>query len=348
MKNIKLLATITGCLFLLTAKAQKEGNIWHFGQGAALDFNSGTATISTPSSMWSFEGSASIADANGNLLFYSNGGGRDPILSGQSSGKIWNRNHEGMYDMGNTEGGGFSSAQSSVIVPRPGVANHYLLFTMEEIEFNVGGSVPGQPQGRGLSYFDVDMSLNGGLGGVASYTGLVLVPSYEGLCAIRHANGSDYWILVHNDTFGLAVFPVNTLGVGTPLFYNTPNGTGGMIKASPNGKWLTCRTGADPQSGVTAVGSAPASSKQLTKSESPFAQPGLFLFIRIDTKMCVEVNTYLQSIVLNPNCTHYSCRFEDMDQERNENNYATRNLNLFEAESFHRHCECSDPSWKLF
>jgi gliding motility-associated-like protein len=240
MKNIKLLATITCCLFLLTAKAQKEGNIWHFGQGAALDFNSGTATISTPSSMWSFEGSASIADANGNLLFYSNGGGRDPILSGQSSGKIWNRNHEVMYDMGNTEGGGFSSAQSSVIVPRPGVANHYLLFTMEEIEFNVGGSVPGQPQGRGLSYFDVDMSLNGGLGGVASYTGLALVPSYEGLCAIRHANGSDYWILAHNDTFGLAVFPVNTLGVGTPLFYNTPDGTGGMIKASPDGKWLTC------------------------------------------------------------------------------------------------------------
>ena len=120
------------------------------------------------------------------------------------------------------------------------------------------------------------------------------------------------------------------------------------VHKTANGKWLTCSTGADPQSGVTAVGSAPASSKQLTKSESPFAQPGLFLFIRIDTKMCVEVNTYLQNIVLNPNCTHYSCRFEDMDQERNENNYATRNLNLFEAESFHRHCECSDPSWKLF
>ncbi len=157
MKQITLLATLAGCLCVLTAQAQKEGNVWHFGQGAALDFNSGTATISTPSSIWTFEGSASIADANGNLLFYSNGGGRDPILSGQESGKIWNRNHEVMYDMGNTEGGGFSSAQSAVIVPKPGVPNHYLLFTMEEVEFDVGGSVPGQPLGRGLSYFENDM-----------------------------------------------------------------------------------------------------------------------------------------------------------------------------------------------
>jgi gliding motility-associated-like protein len=243
MNKIKLLATLGCCLCLLATQAQKEGNVWHFGQGAALDFNSGTATITTPSSMWSFEGSASIADANGNLLFYSNGGGRDPILSGQSSGKIWNRDHQVMYDMGNTEGGGFSSAQSAVILPKPGASNHYLLFTMEEVEFDVGGSVPGQPEGRGLSYFDIDMSLNGGLGGVAAYSGQIFVPSYEGLCAIRHTNGSDYWILIHNDTFGLAVFPVNTLGVGNPQFFNVPNGTGNSIKASPDGKWVTCSNG---------------------------------------------------------------------------------------------------------
>ncbi|HAD11482.1 MAG TPA: hypothetical protein DCF33_03490, partial [Saprospirales bacterium] len=107
-------------------------------------------------------------------------------------------------------GGGFSSAQSAVIVPKPGVPNHYLLFTMEEVEFDVGGSVPGQPLGRGLSYFEIDMLLNAGLGGVVSYSGQILVPSYEGLCAIRHTNGTDYWILVHNDVLGLAVFPVNS------------------------------------------------------------------------------------------------------------------------------------------
>ena len=239
MKKYRLLLTLLCCLLLLAADAQKEGNVWHFGMGAALDFNSGTAAISTPSSMWTFEGCASIADADGNLLFYSNGGGRDPLLSGQSSGKIWNRNHQEMYDMGNTEGGGFSAAQSSVIVPKPGDPNHYYLFTMEEEEFEVGGNVPAQPEGRGLSYFDIDMALNGGLGGVAGYTGIVLAPSYEGLCAVRHSNGSDYWIIVHNDTLGLAVFPVNAAGVGAPVFFNFPGGTGGVIKGSPDGKWLS-------------------------------------------------------------------------------------------------------------
>ncbi len=239
MKKNRFLATLIGCFYLLAAQAQKEGNVWHFGHGAALDFNSGTAVVTTPSSMQTFEGCASIADANGNLLFYTNGGGRDPVLSGQSSGKIWNRNHQVLYDMGNTEGGGFSAAQSSVIIPRPGVPNHYYLFTMEEIEYYVGGAVPSQPQGRGLSYFDVDMGLTGGLGGVASYTGMILTPSYEGLCAVRHTNGSDAWIVVHNDTLGLAVFPVNTAGVGTPILYNLPGGTSGIIKGSPNGKWLT-------------------------------------------------------------------------------------------------------------
>ncbi len=225
---------------LNTAQAQKEGTVWHFGQGAALDFNSGTAVITTPSAMRTFEGSASIADANGNLLFYTNGGGRDPILSGQSSGKIWNRNHQVMYDMGNTEGGGFSAAQSSVIVPKPGASGKYFLFTMEELEFDVGGSVPGQPQGRGLSYFEIDMALNGGLGGVSAYSGMVYTQTYEGLCTVRHANGSDCWILVHQSNgTGLAVFPVTAAGLGIPAFYATGGGSSADIKASPDGQWVS-------------------------------------------------------------------------------------------------------------
>ncbi len=241
-KNIFLTALY--CLYCLIAQAQKEGNVWHFGLGSAVDFNSGTAQVTTPSSMSTFEGSASIADANGQLLFYTNGGGRDPVITGgQSTGKIWNRNHAVMYDMGNTEGGGFSSAQSSVIIPRPGVPNKYYLFTMEEFEFSVGGNVPGQPLGRGLSYFEIDMTLNGGLGGVMSYTPTILVPSYEGLCVVRNSNGSDYWIIVHNGTSGLAVFPVTASGVGSPIFYNTPTATSTIIKATPDGKWLTCTVG---------------------------------------------------------------------------------------------------------
>jgi gliding motility-associated-like protein len=254
MKKKNILITLAFALCLQSIQAQqKEGNIWHFGRGAALDFNSGTAVITTPSSMRTFEGSASIADADGNLLFYTNGGGRDPILSGQSGGQIWNRNHEVMYDMGNTEGGGFSAVQSSVIIPKPGDSQNYYLFTMEEFEFNTGGSVPGQPQGRGLSYFDVDMTLNGGLGGVAAYEASILVPSYEGLCAIRHTNGTDYWIIVHNTGAGLAVFPVNANGVGAPVFFDIQGGTGGFIKGSPDGKWVSVLNYLYPFNATTGV-----------------------------------------------------------------------------------------------
>ena len=66
-------------------------------------------------------------------------------------------------------GGGFSSAQSSVIFEAPGEELMYYVFTMDEIEFNSGASDATnatQPLGRGLSYLKVDMTLNGGLGDV--------------------------------------------------------------------------------------------------------------------------------------------------------------------------------------
>lgn len=244
MKKIFYTFWMVSC-FTMAVSAQKEGNIWHFGFGFALNFNSGAPQLISPSSMQTFEGCASISDGNGDLLFYTNGGGRDPIQSGQSSGKIWNRNHAVMYDMGNTEGGGFSAEQSSVIIPKPGSPNRYYLFTMEEVEYNIGGPVANQPLGRGLSYFEIDMNLNSGLGGVSAYTGSVYVPTYEGLCAVRHANGLDYWIIVHQPAgVGYAVFPVTAAGVGNPLLFNVGGASGlsGVIKGAPDGRWLSTNT----------------------------------------------------------------------------------------------------------
>jgi hypothetical protein len=82
---------------ILRTSAQKEGFVWHFGVEAGIEFSSGGPKLVPKSSMATSEGCASYSDANGNLLFYTNGGGRDPLQSGQTSGKIWNRNHEVMY-----------------------------------------------------------------------------------------------------------------------------------------------------------------------------------------------------------------------------------------------------------
>jgi gliding motility-associated-like protein len=215
--------------------AQKEANVWHFGIGYSLDFNSGSPAQTSGSQMYTFEGSTSYCDADGNLLFYSNGGGRLPA-SGQDGGKIWNKNNQVMYDMQGTEGGGWSAAQSSVIVPAPGEPNVYYLFTMEELEFDVDGVVTTEPNGRGLRYFKIDMSLNGGLGDVVEADVPVYDYSYEGICAIRHANGTDYWILINQGTIGIGVYRVTQNGVQLAGVYPYPafySGFG-IIKSSPH------------------------------------------------------------------------------------------------------------------
>ena len=146
--------------FPLLIIAQPETYNWYFGNQYGLNFSSGIPEEITDSAIRTFEGCAAVSDAEGNILFYTNGGGRDPA-TGQAPGTIWNRNNEVMYDMSFTEGGGWSSAQSSLIIPKPGQDSVYYLFTMEEAESNMGDGIPDQPLGRGLSYFEVDMRLNG-------------------------------------------------------------------------------------------------------------------------------------------------------------------------------------------
>lgn len=61
-------------LFLsLASYAQGEANIWYFGNKAGLDFNSGSPVALTDGQIESEEGCATISDANGHLLFYTDG-----------------------------------------------------------------------------------------------------------------------------------------------------------------------------------------------------------------------------------------------------------------------------------
>lgn len=235
MKKLGTLAL----LFLSTLLfGQNEGNIWYFGNKVGIDFNSGAPVQLTGSQMEAFEGCATISDADGNLLFYTEGGGQPPA-SGLPGGTIWNQNHEVIYEMQGSEGGGSSARQSSIFIPKPGAEGVYLLFTMEQIVFDEGGAIPGQPLGRGLSYFEIDKNLNGGIGGVTLADQRLLVPTYEGLCAIRHTNGTDYWIIVrHAETDQIHVFPVTADGVGEALVFDMPGSGSGYIKGSPDGQHL--------------------------------------------------------------------------------------------------------------
>lgn len=240
--RVLALLPLIGLPLVLSAQIAQANN-WHFGAQRSVKFVNGQPELNPPSSVVGFEGVACLSDTLGNLLFYTNGGGRPPSTSGQNGGTIWNRNHEEMYDMRGEEGGGFSARQSAIAMPAPGNnPDLYYLFTMEEAEFDVGGSVTGQPLGRGLSYFTIDMSLNGSLGGVVLADQRVFTPAYEGLDATPMTTREGYWIVCHTITpegiFNLVVTPLTATGVGTPVALPVPNPVAGKIKFSPDGTLL--------------------------------------------------------------------------------------------------------------
>ena len=204
-------------LFSTVSFAQKEGNIWYFGENAGLDFNSGNPVALANGAMATNEGCASISDNAGNLLFYTDG-----IT-------VWNRNH---LQMPNGFGllGHSSSTQSALIVQEPGSNNIFYIFTTPA-QVNLGGIF-------GFRYSTVDMSLQNGLGDVISKNTLLHQPVTEKLTAVKHANGCDLWVIIHEwDTDEFHAYLVNNSGVSTnPVVSNTGTvHTGGtIIGLSPN------------------------------------------------------------------------------------------------------------------
>lgn len=165
-------------LFLLVGLSlwgQNETTKWYFGSTAAVDFFSGSPVALTSSVMNTSEGSASIAGPGGNLLFYTNGN------------TIWNANHIAMSN-GTGLFGSSISCQSAVIVRQPGSANLYYVFTMRN--WTDGGN--------GAHFSIVDMSLASGLGDVTTKNQLVYGNTRESLTAVCHANGTDFWIVIHD------------------------------------------------------------------------------------------------------------------------------------------------------
>ncbi len=172
--------------FPLLAFSQKQGNIWYFGVGAGLDFNSGTPVNITGGQTGTDvafgdnqEGTSCISDSSGNILFYT--GGKT----------IWNRNNSPMPN-GTNLMGGTSSTQSSIIVPLPNSDSLFYVFTTDEFQNS-------PPNNKGYRYSVVDMCLNGGLGDVVAGQKniLLLDTATEKLAACEDASGNGYWIVGH-------------------------------------------------------------------------------------------------------------------------------------------------------
>lgn len=116
---MKRLITIILLLFSISVYAQKEGNVWYFGNRAGVDFNQVPPAALTDGVLSTNEGCASIAGADGKLLFYTDGS------------TIWNKSHAVMKNgyglLGNS-----SSTQSAVVIRWPESLNLYYVFTVGE------------------------------------------------------------------------------------------------------------------------------------------------------------------------------------------------------------------------
>ncbi|HMU08920.1 MAG TPA: gliding motility-associated C-terminal domain-containing protein [Ferruginibacter sp.] len=220
----KYILTYGILFFTYSLFGQKQTNIWYFGNKAGLDFNQTPPLVLRDGKASSFEGTSSMCDNNGKLLFYTNGQ------------VIMNRQHLQMKN-GGALSGHQSSTNNTLIVPQPGNDSIYYVFT-------TGAALQETKQ---FQYNIVNMKGDGGLGEVIAGNVLIEDNIFEKIAGVKHCNKRDAWILVHkwdSDEYhaylltaaGLSPAPViSTTGLVVSGFENNAIGT---LKFSSKGTKL--------------------------------------------------------------------------------------------------------------
>ena len=262
MKKIYFILLLILCF--TSGYAQREAGIWYFGANAGINFNSGAPVALTNGNLNTQEGCATYSDKDGNLLFYTDGS------------TVYNAQHSEMQN-GSGLLGQNSSTQSAIVIPKPGSSSIYYIFTVDapnkqNADDDFTNDI-GDGKNDGLNYTEVDMRLNGGLGGVTNKNNPLTTynPSNsdetkfkcsEKITAVQHADGISFWVITHFiDNF--YAFKITRSGVQTkpvisktlitvPLTGYLANAQG-YLKSSPNGKKLAVAHGATKTSDLLIV-----------------------------------------------------------------------------------------------
>lgn len=151
---------------------------WFFGEGVIGDFSGGTPSFSvltgnTPP-VTSYEGTASVTDEAGNLLWFTNGR------------RVWgptgNLIHEDLTTGNEDDKDNGSSVQGVLITRHPLNPEVYHVFCTDDVISTAN---------EGLDYFTLDKS-----GAVLSGPNTIQAGwSFEGLSATLHDNGIDVWVM---------------------------------------------------------------------------------------------------------------------------------------------------------
>lgn len=230
---------VTSCQPITGESAQ-----WYFGVYGELDFRSGRPASMNNAlnaqTIYAAEGSFSICNAQGNLLFY---GGNKNTTSQTNQLEIYDKNHQLKHT-------------SSIFYGTPSQGylplfflNNYYLFVTDIIETN-----------NGLHYFRIDTSAT-----TISVTGPVGVKAVnsipridtaagihtdESITAIPNCDNDGYWIIVHGETSDtnynnrLIVLELYD-SAGVYVRYNSSASNGGNgfnlqtnLKVSPDGRFV--------------------------------------------------------------------------------------------------------------
>jgi gliding motility-associated-like protein len=213
-----VIVCLMGICFPVLSMAQGQNNQWCFGQRYGFNFNTNPPSF-FETNMRVFEGSASVCDNAGNLLFYSSGAYN------------WDRNGNLMPNGQGLNGNGplapslwpeniGSSSKGVAIVPNPANSNQYYIIVTDAIEDLVYNAY----------YSVIDMTLNGGLGDVIPTQKNILLTTdiSEGVVATTASDCFGYWAVLHSrfgfeyrafriDNNGISTTPVISSGlVGNP------------------------------------------------------------------------------------------------------------------------------------
>jgi PKD repeat protein len=235
-------------LICTDASAQKEFNNWYFGTYAGLNFNTNPPSFQQ-GALNTYEGSAAVSNANGELLFYTDGR------------TVYNRDHQEMPN-------GFgllsnpSSTQAALIVRDPGSPYRFYLFTSD--------AAPSQ--NAAMYYSIVDMREDGGKGDIVYKNYRLLVHSTEQLAAIGTCDGDAFWIITRKRfTNQFYAWYLNRSGIDpTPVISDVDSKDGKWPETGAG--WLT----PNPTGEMLAMA-------HFSSSEGPLAQ--LFKFDKITGKV---------------------------------------------------------------
>jgi gliding motility-associated-like protein len=222
MNRLKFYITLSLIFTTLFCFSQQQNNIWYFGDKAGISFNGSNVNSLSDGTFSHSEGVSSICNANGNLLFFTNGI------------KVWNTNRQQMANGFGLFGN--NSSSQILIVPNPDDCDIYYIFT-----------TPSQNFTGPLCYSEVDMSLNGGLGDVVSKNTILHTSVTERVAATLQRNGKDYWVVSQSlGSNGFLSYSVTSTGVNanpilsySGIANNNSNDAIGCMKISSNGNKLS-------------------------------------------------------------------------------------------------------------